>query len=104
MRTSLSRIYFKVLVGISLVLFACSIFSPGARPLQPLAVATTPDTSVSETPTIKPTETLTLSPTPTFTVTPTKTATLTPSATALVYGPAGFPTNVDPLTGQTVLD
>jgi hypothetical protein len=100
MLTSLSRKYLMIIIGFSLTLFACSIFTPAANQNQPLSDAATQSTVVSETPTLTPT--ITFTPGPTFTITPTKTATLTATATPVVYGPAGFPNNVDPLTGQIV--
>ncbi|HMD88008.1 MAG TPA: DUF3048 domain-containing protein [Anaerolineaceae bacterium] len=104
MQTSLSRKYMVALVGLSLVLFACNIFTPTAGQVTVLSTVTVLSSPTGETPTITPTDTLTATPTPTFTITPTNTATQTPTATPIAYGPSGFPANVDPLTGQTVSD
>ncbi|MDR3574860.1 MAG: DUF3048 domain-containing protein [Anaerolineaceae bacterium] len=106
MQTRYARNYLIFIVGLCLVLFACSIFTPGANQDQHSFDATIQYLTTSETPTITATAaaTVTRLAAPTSTITPTATVALTPTATPETYGPSGFPTNVDPLTGQTVLD
>ena len=105
MQTSFSRKYLIVMIVVCLALFACSLFTPAAIQDKFLE-ATIQSLSASETPTITATSSIaqTSTPSATFTVTPTKTASQTPTVTPQVYGPSGYPTNVDPLTGQTVID
>ena len=99
-----SRKYLIALIGFNLALFACSIFTPTANQVQQFSETTTQTTAASEAPTFTLTQTETFTPTATSTITPTSTNTLTPTVTPLIYGPSGFPTNVDPLTGQSVSD
>jgi hypothetical protein len=67
---------------------------------QPTSTMTPQPVVDTATPSPVPTETSTPTLTPTATDTPTPTLTPTP----VVYGPANFPANVDPLTGLVVSD
>ncbi len=69
---------------------------------QPIVTFTVQPLTISNTATPPPSAT----PTVTATITPTVVVTSTPSPTPapVIYGPANFPTNVDPLTGLVVTD
>ena len=90
-----------------LLVTACQTASPtptvdvvGTAAMQPL-------TALPPSTVVKPTSTNTLPPIATFTKAPTSTITMTavPVVPTLgAYGPTGFPTNIDPLTGLAVAD
>lgn len=83
------------MILLTLLLTACQ----GENVPAPTATATLAPT---DTDTPQPTATITPSATPTLTETPSATPTLTLTPSPVVYGPTGFPANVNPLTGLTV--
>ncbi|HOG79026.1 MAG TPA: DUF3048 domain-containing protein [Anaerolineaceae bacterium] len=87
------------LVLVSLLFSACNSWGAAGH-------ATQTAVSLTQTETARPTNTPTSTATPTQTPTPTATptATPTPTPTPVVYGPTGFPDNVNPLTGLVVSD
>jgi hypothetical protein len=76
--------------------------TPTALPPTPTAT-TTPTLAPTATPTSQPTHPPTDEPTPQPTVSPTPQPTATPTIEGLI-GPANFPANVNPLTGEVVRD
>ena len=86
-----------ILVTIGLFLFAVTACTQEVTP-EP----------ATPTLTVSPSSTATFTPTPTATATPTRTPspepTSTPTEMLVAYGPTGFPANVNPLTGLTVLN
>ncbi|HLF89230.1 MAG TPA: DUF3048 domain-containing protein [Anaerolineales bacterium] len=81
------------LLLLTLMLAACR----GETVVTPTITPTVTST-ITETP--SPSATMTSSPTATATTTPTKTA--TPTATLAAYGPTGFPSFINPLTGLPI--
>jgi len=82
-----------ILMALSLAFVACGQ-EPTPEP--------TPTLPPSPTQTLTPSPTSTQTPSPTTTSTPTATPTQTPTATLAAYGPTGFPSFVNPLTGRPV--
>ncbi len=105
----MSRLFYRYLMAlIVIVLAACA---PITQPTPTLPPSSLPDLGgVSAAPTAQPSPSETAVPTataaPTATVEPsmTPTATTQPTATRVVYGPANFPSNINPLTGLPVSD
>ena len=93
--------FISLLTVCILLLTACQSISPS--PTVDLARTAAVETITAfPSATSQPTATATIIPSATNTRTPTATATITPTATPATYGPTGFPSNIDPLTGQPV--
>ncbi len=87
----------RALIGI---LLAILLVGCGQATLTPTSQVTSKPITNTITPSAIPTDTAT----PTYTPTPTQSPTPTETPTPVVYGPTGFPENVDPLTGLPVSD
>jgi hypothetical protein len=97
--------FFSMTFIVVLILTACQSVTPSATANQvATAAAQTMTAFLTSTKQVTVTSTLITVPTLTLTPTITSTLTITPTATLVAYGPTGFPSNVNPLTGLPVAD